>query len=331
MSCWEVEKGGPINPSPSSNHLLKSRYVAPVQPHVDESLESQETTPYGDSFAALVVSGGENDERRKGGERESEYGVSTQPPEVTKNTFIKELNDNSILPHALHQSQAIYIVVDRLQRVLQEAEKIYESRSRLISYNGPADSLDQLYLNVISKLLSALQGEDAAYSLHSPPATETDDVELWNINVWKAVLNLIATIPQTTPPASVHPIFDGTSVRSTFLSQKGSEQTRELMNSRIFEEICHCTFRDVGGFFSKYFEKKKTGVAKQISSGNACRPEATMAIRSNFLMILHRTMSLPDGFIFKKIFSQNHAASTTPRRAKQILLARRRSGKLTFF
>ncbi|EDN08106.1 predicted protein [Histoplasma mississippiense (nom. inval.)] len=184
--------------------------------------------------------------------------------------------------------------VDRLQGVLQEAEKIYESH--LISYNGAVDSLDQVYQNAISKLLSALQGEDAAYSLRSRmsngdmvsdlahlverlrkaqenfkyddyrplvnlviqrPPTESQNAETWNFDVWKAVFTLIDTIPQrTTPPASIPPSFDSTPVKSTSSSQKGSEQTRELVNPRIFEEICGCTFRDVEGFFDKYFEEK---------------------------------------------------------------------------
>ncbi|EGC45352.1 serine/threonine protein kinase Sgk2 [Histoplasma capsulatum var. duboisii H88] len=184
--------------------------------------------------------------------------------------------------------------VNDLQGMLQEAEKIYESR--LISYDGGVDSLDQLYQNVISKLVYTLQGEGAAYSLPSRisdgdvasdlaqlferlrktkgnfryndyqplvhlviqrPSTESQNVETWNFNVWKAVFTLIDTIPQrTTPPASVPPSFDSTPVKSTSSSQKGSEQTRKLVNPRIFEEICDCTFRDVEGFFDKYFEKK---------------------------------------------------------------------------
>ncbi|KKZ65062.1 hypothetical protein EMCG_01302 [[Emmonsia] crescens] len=180
--------------------------------------------------------------------------------------------------------------IGRLRGVLQEAEKIHDSR--LISYDGADDNgLDQLYCNTISKLLSTLQGENAAYNIRSrmsnkdmvsdlahlvkflrqghfcydhyrvlvclviqrPPDIE---VEKWNIDIWKAVFNIIDTIPRTTPPASFPPSFDSTPVKSTSSSQKGSEQTRELVNPRIFEEIRGCTFRDVKGFFDKYFEGK---------------------------------------------------------------------------
>ncbi|EEQ91416.2 serine/threonine-protein kinase Sgk2 [Blastomyces dermatitidis ER-3] len=185
-------------------------------------------------------------------------------------------------------------LVDRLQGALQEAERIYESR--LISHHGAVDSLDQLYQSVFSKLVYTLLGEAAAYSLCSRisdgnvasdlahifkclqktkgnfryndyqplmhlviqrPPTESQNVETWNFNVWKAVFTLIDTIPrQTTPPASVPPSFDSTPVKSTSTSQRGSEQTCDLVNPRIFEEIHDCTFRDVGGFFDKYFEGK---------------------------------------------------------------------------
>ncbi|KKZ67825.1 hypothetical protein EMCG_06507 [[Emmonsia] crescens] len=55
-------------------------------------------------------------------------------------------------------------LVDRLRGSLQEAERIYESR---LVYDDADESLDQLYRNAVSKLLSTLQGEDAAYSLRS--------------------------------------------------------------------------------------------------------------------------------------------------------------------
>ncbi|OJD21603.1 hypothetical protein ACJ73_07059, partial [Blastomyces percursus] len=147
--------------------------------------------------------------------------------------------------------------VNHLQGALQEAEKIYES------HRTPYDG--QPYQNMISKLVYTLQGEDAAYSLRSRmsdgdvasdlaqlferlrkakghfryddyrplvnlviqrPPTESQNAETWNFDVWKAVFTLIDTIPRrTTPPASVPPSFDGTPVKSTSSSQKGSEQT----------------------------------------------------------------------------------------------------------
>ncbi|UKZ59238.1 uncharacterized protein TrAtP1_000556 [Trichoderma atroviride] len=39
-------------------------------------------------------------------------------------------------------------------------------------------------------------------------------------------------------------------------SQQGAEQTRRLIDHRVWEEIRACTFRDANGFFKKYFEDK---------------------------------------------------------------------------
>ncbi|OJD10417.1 hypothetical protein ACJ73_09801 [Blastomyces percursus] len=120
--------------------------------------------------------------------------------------------------------------------------KVYQSR---LIYDGADESLGQLYQNAISKLLSALLGEDVAYNLRSRvsngdmvsnlahlverlrkaqenfkyddyrplvnlviqrPPTESQNAETWNFDVWKAVFTLIDTIPRrTTPPASVPP------------------------------------------------------------------------------------------------------------------------------
>ncbi|EDN05674.1 predicted protein [Histoplasma mississippiense (nom. inval.)] len=160
-------------------------------------------------------------------------------------------------------------LVDRLRGALQEAERIYESR---LIYDGADESLDQLYRNTISKLLSALQGEDAAYSLRSrmSDGNMTSDLAHLVERLQKAQGNskyddyrpLVRLNPSTPKPGTsmsgklVPPSFDGTPVKSTSSSQKGSEQTRELVNPRIFEEIRGCTFRDVEGFFDKYFEGK---------------------------------------------------------------------------
>ncbi|KGY15754.1 hypothetical protein PABG_11415 [Paracoccidioides brasiliensis Pb03] len=54
-------------------------------------------------------------------------------------------------------------------------------------------------------------------------------------------------------------------------------------------------------------------------SVDAYWPQTATVIGPSFLILLHRTMSLPGGFVFKKTFSRNHAAPTTPRRAKRIL------------
>ncbi|EFW18588.1 hypothetical protein D8B26_005348 [Coccidioides posadasii str. Silveira] len=156
--------------------------------------------------------------------------------------------------------------LDDLCGLLQEAEPMYESRQ--ISSDATIDRLDRLYQNALSKLLHGLLGADAAFNLRSRIADQNVDSDLADlfkrirrghlrydhcrplvrlvihkapdVDIWKAVFDLIATVPRQTPPAS---------------SQKGPEQTRRLVEGRIFEEIHSCTFRGVEGFLTKYFER----------------------------------------------------------------------------
>ena len=72
--------------------------------------------------------------------------------------------------------------------------------------------------------------------------------------IWKAVFDLIARTP-STPPQQIDSGYQDTPINHSAASQQGSEQTHALVDRRIFEEIFSCTYRDVGGFFEKYFDK----------------------------------------------------------------------------
>lgn len=128
--------------------------------------------------------------------------------------------------------------LDRLDDLLQEAEEVYDSRLR--SYDGASESLDRLYRNAVSKLIVALQGADAAFYLRSRVNDGNIDADLADlfkclrkkkanfnydiyralihivlqktpdVDIWKAVHQLIETVSQLTPPATVPPTSDGT-------------------------------------------------------------------------------------------------------------------------
>ncbi|KAL9123118.1 MAG: hypothetical protein Q9187_000331 [Circinaria calcarea] len=51
-------------------------------------------------------------------------------------------------------------------------------------------------------------------------------------------------------------MYDSTPIIHSSASQQGDEQTRKLVEQKVFEEIKDCTYRDVEGFFEKYFEGK---------------------------------------------------------------------------
>ncbi|OJD27201.1 hypothetical protein ACJ73_01406 [Blastomyces percursus] len=194
--------------------------------------------------------------------------------------------------------------LDRLSDLLQEAEKVYDSR--LISYDDGSDSLDHLYRSAITKLVYTLQGTDAALNLSSQINDQKADSDLADlytrlrkekgsfnyspyralvrlviqkapdVDIWKAVYQLIETVSQLTPPATVPPTSDGTPWRSTSSSQRGNEQTRKLVEERLFDEIRTCTHKDVGGFDAKYFrntswEGKFTDIHKKIQERDGAR------------------------------------------------------------
>lgn len=162
-----------------------------------------------------------------------------------------------------------------LQTSLKEAEQ---------SYDVADDGSGQGAHKAVSSLLLALMGQKNAYNLRSKLSNQNIASELStlfrrvqnrdfnykyyrslarfviqqasDIEIWGAVFNLITTISHTSPPTSIPPSFDSTPITHSSASQQGDEQTRRAVEIRIFEEIKDCTYRNVEGFFSKYFEGK---------------------------------------------------------------------------
>ena len=171
--------------------------------------------------------------------------------------------------------------LDHLRKSLQDAEQSYSSTS---DPHDEPDNSEQDRQDIISRLLYAFQGTKAAFRLLSKTSSHDVASELshifWRIRkgdfnysyyrplvrlvlqeasdceIWSAVFDLIATLSRVTPPASVPATFDDTPITHSSASQQGAEQTREVVERKVFEEIRLCTYRDVEGFFEKYFEGK---------------------------------------------------------------------------
>ena len=187
------------------------------------------------------------------------------------------LDDRAIIAkHPLANS------LDYLREPLRKIEQSLKPGS--LSHYDAVDSPNSGPQKEISRLLNTLQGHEVAYNLRSKIGSENTASELSrlfrrvrssdfnyehyhtlsqlvikqapDIDIWNAVLDLIITVFQTTPPISIPLSYDGTPIKHSSASQQGSEQTRELVDGRIFEEIRGCIYRNVGGFFSKYFEGK---------------------------------------------------------------------------
>ena len=177
-----------------------------------------------------------------------------------------------IAEHPLHD------VLDPLRGVLRAAEQ---------SYNAAVASSDPAAQKAVSRLLYTLQGHEVALDLRSKFSDQNVASELATLfrriqnrdfkyeyyrslvrlvidkksdaEIWSAVLNLITTISRVSPPASIVPSFDDTPIRHSSASQQGREQTRQVVEARVFEEIRDCTYRGVSGFHAKYFEGNKWG------------------------------------------------------------------------
>ncbi|RMZ85501.1 hypothetical protein DV736_g6579, partial [Chaetothyriales sp. CBS 134916] len=163
-----------------------------------------------------------------------------------------------------------------LRDVQQSSTSSRDSHSTDISEDGRQKA--------ISRLLSALMGAEVALGLQSKTSSREVAAELAilfgrvrqgdfnydhyrplvklviqkaaDFEIWSAVLNLITTLSRVTPPAIIPTVFYDTPITHSSSSQQGTEQTRELVKKRLFEEIRSCTYREVGGFIQKYFEAK---------------------------------------------------------------------------
>ncbi|KAL7963196.1 serine/threonine-protein kinase Sgk2 [Trichoderma compactum] len=133
----------------------------------------------------------------------------------------------------------------------------------------------------IANILSALVGSTAAYNLAAPDGGGNVAGKLFSVqqrvrggtvqrdhfralircvidratdvDLWKAVFAIIDSLSAITPPpSSIAPTFKGTPIKSSS-SRLADSETRDIVEKELFFEIKECTFRNVGGFFDKFF------------------------------------------------------------------------------
>ncbi|KAI9861265.1 MAG: hypothetical protein M1813_005438 [Trichoglossum hirsutum] len=121
-----------------------------------------------------------------------------------------------------------------LQKLLRDVEQSYTSTS---SHGNATDD-----------------SQDEHRRLCSLPSTRRLIIQkASDFEIWSAVLDLITTLSRVTPLTTVPIAFDDTPITHSSALQQAGEQTRRLVEARVFEEIRHW---DVEGFFEKYFEGK---------------------------------------------------------------------------
>ena len=192
--------------------------------------------------------------------------------------------------------------LDHLQDPLRKAEQKY--RPDPLSHHDTVENAQAGFRKAVSRLLTTLMGHEVALDLQSKTGSGDVASELsalfrrvrngnfnyehyrslsrlvvkkaTDVDIWNAVFDLIATVSRTTPPTSIPVSFDGTPITISSSSFQGSEQTRRIIESAMFYEIKGCTYRDVDGFFEKYFEGRRwshkteaicNAVSKQYTGG----------------------------------------------------------------
>lgn len=144
-----------------------------------------------------------------------------------------------------------------------------------------SDASNDFQRRLVSRLILVMMSHDAAYTLQSTtgsgnvlldlnkivsriqtlpfhfdyyrPLTNLVIGKASDVKIWAAVYKLIHSLSHVTPPTSILPTFDSTPFTSSSASFQRSEQTRKDLEPALFHEIRGCTYRNVTGFFDKYF------------------------------------------------------------------------------
>ncbi|RVD82866.1 uncharacterized protein DFL_007277 [Arthrobotrys flagrans] len=76
-------------------------------------------------------------------------------------------------------------------------------------------------------------------------------------DIWAAVIDLIEAVRPSTPQnfTAATPTFFGTPVK-TSSSRLADSETREIVEKELFHEVKRCTFRNVKGFWDKFFDSE---------------------------------------------------------------------------
>ncbi|KAL7919358.1 serine/threonine-protein kinase Sgk2 [Trichoderma austrokoningii] len=84
-----------------------------------------------------------------------------------------------------------------------------------------------------------------------------------DVDIWAAVFAMVDDVGAAIPPfAGMAPTFSGPPIKSTW-SLYGDSETHRSVQEEPFVQIQHCTFRNVGGFFDKFFNPDAWSAQRQ--------------------------------------------------------------------
>ncbi|OTB17241.1 hypothetical protein K445DRAFT_20590, partial [Daldinia sp. EC12] len=113
--------------------------------------------------------------------------------------------------------------------------------------------------NVASILFAIVQKSRTSTPLQFAQFRPLVDAVITNspdTDIWAAIFNLIADAKLSTPPpppSNITPTFTGTPVKASS-NRLANSETREIVEQDLFEEMKNCIFRNVGGFWNKFFK-----------------------------------------------------------------------------
>ncbi|OTB19377.1 hypothetical protein K445DRAFT_18986, partial [Daldinia sp. EC12] len=142
---------------------------------------------------------------------------------------------------------------------------------------------DESWRSAIANLLLAILGSTTAFNLPAPdgngnitnllfaisqkcrsgtsfqfaqfrPLIDAVITDSPDIDIWVAIFNFIADANLSTLlPSSITPTFRKTPVKASS-NRLANSETREIVERDLFEEMKNCIFRNVGGFWDKFFK-----------------------------------------------------------------------------
>ncbi|OTB10888.1 hypothetical protein K445DRAFT_322656 [Daldinia sp. EC12] len=124
------------------------------------------------------------------------------------------------------------------------------------AFNLPAPNGDGNVANSLFAIRQKCRSGTSLQFAQFRPLVDAVIADSPDIDIWVAVFNLIAdATPSTPPPSSIAPTFRGTPVK-TSSSRLADSETREIVERDLFEEMKNCIFRNVGGFWDKFFKSR---------------------------------------------------------------------------
>ncbi|KAL1957249.1 hypothetical protein VTO42DRAFT_6155 [Malbranchea cinnamomea] len=143
--------------------------------------------------------------------------------------------------------------LDNLRKPLQDVDLSY---ANIRPFDGPNDNPEFDRKKVILRLLGVLLGTEAAFTLRSKVSGSNVTSDLTHVTVRVLQGDLNYGYFHTLVKLVIDKACDLDIWSAVFDLIHKLSRMRRLVEARVFDEICSCTYRNVDGFYEKFFDKK---------------------------------------------------------------------------